>query len=81
MGAFNMSLAIESDMTDVCYTFICNATGFTSEIDHLVVSDNMSHKAISSNIIDNTLHSDHVPVSIVFDLDIDHAALSEWNHI
>ncbi len=25
-------------------------------------------------------YSDHVPVSIAFDLDIDHAALSEWNH-
>ncbi len=36
MGDFNMSLAIESDMADVPYTFICNATGSTSKIDHLV---------------------------------------------
>ncbi len=67
-------------MVDVPYTLICNATGSTSKIDHLVVSDNMFRQAISCNIIDNALHSDHVSVSIVFDLDINYAALSEWNH-
>ncbi len=38
---FNMSLAIDSDMADIPYTFICNATGVNSKIDHLVVSYNM----------------------------------------
>ncbi len=74
---FNMSCVIESGMADVPYTFICNATGSTSKIDHLVVSDTMFCKAISCNIIDNALHSNHVPVSITFDLDIDYAAISE----
>ncbi len=67
-------------MADVPYTFKCNAIGSTSKIDHLVVPENMFRKAISCNIIDNALHSDHVLVSIVFDLDIDYAALSERNH-
>ena len=37
-------------------------------------------KAISCDIIDNALHSDHVPVRIVFDMDVELVALSERNH-
>ncbi len=56
LGDFNMGFDIQSDITDVPNTFICNATGATSKIDHIVVSDNAFCKAITYNIIDNDLH-------------------------
>ncbi len=80
VGDFNMIIAIEVDIVDVPYTCICNATAATSKIDHIGVLDNMFCKANSCDMLDNALHSDHVPVRIGFDSDIDHVALSERNH-
>ena len=68
METFNMTACIDLQIANVPYTFICPATNKTSRIDHFLLTECLSMKVNKCNIIDNPLHSDHVPLSIELDL-------------
>lgn len=61
------SVCIDNCNSSVPYTFISDMS--TSRIDHFIVSDSL--KAMCNcKIIDNHLHSDHVPVILTVDIDV-----------
>ncbi len=57
------------------YTYINNYTGITSRIDHFFVSDVLRECVSECCIIDNHPYSDHVPLTITFDIEVHHAKL------
>ena len=73
---FNMLTCIDIDHAQVPHTYIGPLS--TSRIDHVLVS------GIGGNIqcgtIDNHLHSDHVPIRVEFDFNIDNVYLIDRLH-
>jgi exonuclease III len=63
------NICIDKVSSDVPYTFI--NSGCTSRIDHFLVSDNLRNM-YTCCIIDNHLHSDHVPVVLSIEHDVSH---------
>ena len=50
------------------FTHVSNAHGTTSWLDHVICSHNMQARLHSVDILDMLLSSDHVPLSVVFNL-------------
>ena len=73
---YNMGICTEMDNVDVPYTYICEHSGVTSKIDHIIVSSSLCNKVIEGKIIQN-FHSDHEVVQIVLDVPINHKCLSQ----
>ncbi len=71
-------LCIELAIDDVPYTYINNYTGNKSRINHFLVFDVLSECVSECCIIDNHLYSDHVPLTITFDIEVNHAKTTEW---
>ena len=57
---------------DVPYTFI-NSSNVCSTIDHFMLSANLESQLLQYSIIDNTLFSDHVPLSLSLDINVPHS--------
>ena len=74
---FNMVTCIDIDHAQVPYTYIGPLS--TSRIGHVLVSG-ISGKVTQCGIIDNHLHSDHVPIIVEFDFSIDHVDLIDRLH-
>ncbi len=62
---YQMGVCIEMDQA---YTYI-SPNGDTSKMDHVIVSSNIFDHIVSCNIIDS-IHSDHVPIKTVIELEI-----------
>lgn len=75
INKFNLSVGIDLNVSDVPYTYIGPQS--KSRIDHFLVSSTMQESVSSCNIIDNHLHSDHVPLCIDFNIDIVHTDFTE----
>ncbi len=65
---YHMGVCIEMNQANVPYTYI-SPNGDTSKVDHVIVSSNISDHIVSCNIIDS-IHSDHVPIKTVIELEI-----------
>ncbi len=68
-------MCIDLHIADVPYTYINNYTGNTSRIDHFLVCNVLSECVSECCIIDNHRYSDHVSLTITFDIEVDHAKL------
>ena len=73
----NMVTCIDIDHAQVSYTYIDPLSA--SRIDHVLVSG-IGGKVTQCGIIDNHLHSDHVPIKVEFDFSIDHVDLIDRLH-
>lgn len=73
VGEYNMGVCTEMDIANVPYTFSCERNGntYTSKVDHLIVSENLSNHVLQCNII-GQFHSDHAAVVTVLSLCIPH---------
>ena len=71
----NLSVCTNMDIADVPYTFI--GPNSKSKIDHFLVSMNLADSVLDCSIIDNHLHSDHVPLILTLDIDLVHNATIE----
>ena len=67
---FNLLKCIDLPCASVPYTYI-NHNGTTSRIDHFFVSESLKKSITYCDIIDNHLYSDHVPLRVVLDIDIE----------
>ncbi len=67
----DFNVCIDSPIPDVPYTFI-NSNGAKSRIDHFLVSDHLSECVSECCNIDNHLFSDHVPLKLTLDVNIEH---------
>ncbi len=65
---YQMGVCIEMDHTNATYTYI-STNGDTSKVNRVIVSSNISDHIVSCNTIDS-IHSDHVPIKTVIELDI-----------
>ncbi len=64
----DLQVCIDMNIADVPNTYI--GANSTSKLDHFLVSHNLADCVLDSSIIDNHLHSDHVPVTVTFDIDV-----------
>ena len=76
---FDMQACIDLEFADVPYTFIGPRS--TSRIDHIIASPAIASCVESCGIIDNHLFSDHVPLKVVFNMDVEHLNVSERTHV
>ncbi len=53
----------------------------TSRVDHFIVSQGLGSSVDTFNIIDNHLFSDHVPICVSFDIQIDHINIQDRPHV
>ncbi len=65
---YQMGVCIKMDHANVPYTYI-SLNGDTSKMEHVIVNSNISDHIVSCNIIDS-IHSDHVPIKTVIELEI-----------
>ena len=65
---FNLTVCID---TQVPYTYV-SPNGLTSRIDNFLTTENIGQKVLECAIIDNLLFSDHVPLKVRFDINVDH---------
>jgi len=72
---FSMTTCIDLNIADVPYTFI--GPNSKSRIDHFLASPAMGSCVVSCDIIDDHLHSDHVPLCVCFNIDVNHTIYSE----
>ncbi len=70
--------ALTLDIADVPYTYI--GTKSTSRVDHFIVSQGLCSSVDTFNIIENHLFSDHVPICVSFDIQIDHINIQDRSH-
>ena len=68
--AQDMTVCIDLDIATVPYTFV--GPNSTSRIDHFLVSSALSKSIACCGIIDDVLHSDHCPLLVCFDINIDY---------
>ena len=68
---YNLTVCIDAPEAEVAYTYV-NPTGFISRIDHFIVPATMGQRVLECSIVDNLLFSDHVPLNIRLDLNVDH---------
>ena len=61
------------------YTYV-SPNGFSSRIDHIMVTATMGRGVLECSIIDNLLFSDHVPIKIRLDLNVDHMFERNYFH-
>ncbi len=71
----DMIACINLDIADVPYTYI--GTKSTSRVDHFIVSQGLGSSVDTFNIIDNHLFSDHVPICVSCDIQIDHINIQD----
>ena len=57
-------------VSQVPYTYCNFSSGSTSVIDHFFVSPRVGNLVKSVSVIDNNLHSDHLPVKLVVEMDV-----------
>ena len=80
ISAFNMTACIDLEFANVPYTFICPVTSKTSRIDHFLVTNGISNNVLSCDIMNNHLFSDHVPLCLVLDINVEYFRLQERVH-
>ena len=68
--AQDMNVCIDMEIANVPYTFIGPSS--ISRIDHFLISSELAKLVVSCNIVDEHLHSDHVPLVITCDLDVNY---------
>ncbi len=71
----NMIANINLNIADVTYTYI--GTKSTPRVDHFIVSQGLGSSVNTFTIIDNHLFSDHVPICVSFDIQIDHLIIQD----
>ncbi len=75
-----LTMCIDMNESKIPYTYI-GPNGNTSRIDHFLISDITSESVIDCSIIDDHLHSDHLPVILSLDFNINHSAVSKRPHV
>ncbi len=65
---YQIGVCNEMGHANIPYTYI-SPNGYTPKIDHIIVSSNIADHIVSCNIIDS-IHSDHVPIKTVIELEI-----------
>ncbi len=75
---YNFIACVDIGISGVPYTYI--GPNSTSKIDHFIVSPAIGDCMLSCEIIDNHLYSDHVPLNVVFDFNIDYMNINESSH-
>ncbi len=71
----DLQVCIDMNIADAPYTYI--EANFTSKLDHFLVSQNLADCVLDCSLIDNHLHSDHVPVTVTFAIDVVHNTVLE----
>ena len=74
-----LCICTDAQTSDVPYTYV-NYNNHTSKIDHFLISDSLSQKFVCK-IIDNHLHSDHVPLLLSLDFDVSYISTSDKVHV
>ncbi len=67
------------DIANVPYTYI--GANSTSKLDNFLISQNLADCVLDCSIINNHLHSDHVPVTVTFDIDVVHNTELERTYV
>ncbi len=75
----DLQVCINMNIADVRDTYI--GTNSTSKLDHFLVSQNLPDCVLDFSIIDNHLHSDHVSVTVTFDIDVVHNTVLERTYV
>ncbi len=75
-----LSMCIEMNESKILYTYIV-PNGNSSRIDNFLISDIMSESVIDCSIVDDHLHSHHLPVKLSLDFNITHSAVSKRPHV
>ncbi len=70
MSDCDLQFCIDMNIADVPYIYI--GANSTSKLNHFLVSQNLADCVLDCSTIDNHLHSDHVPVTVTFDIDVVH---------
>ncbi len=77
---FCLTICIDLNESKVPYTYI-GPNSNMSQIDHFLISDIMSESVIDSYVIDDHLHSNHLPVILSLDFNISHSSVSKRPHM
>ncbi len=75
----DLQVCIDMNIADVPYTYI--GANYTSKLDQFLVSQNLADCVLDCSIIDNHLHSDHVTVTVTFDIDVVHNTVLERTYV
>ncbi len=70
-----LDMCININIADVPYIYI--KANSISTLDHFLVSQYLEECVLECSIIENHLHSDHVAVTITFDIDVVHNTVSQ----
>ena len=79
LEAHSMLACIDLDTSNVPYTFIGPSSN--SRIDHFLISNGLVDCIERCAIIDEHLYSDHVPLRIVFNIEVEYLNVSERPHV
>ena len=75
---FNLTPCVDAPDAQVPYTYV-SPNGLTSRIDNFFTTANLGQKVLEYAIIDNLLFSDHVPLKVRLDINVDH--MFEMNYV
>ena len=73
---FNLTVCVHAELA---YTYV-SPNSFRSRTDHFIVMATLGHRVLECSIIDNLLFSDHVPLKIRLDLNVDHIFERKYCH-
>ena len=68
---FNLTVCLDAPDAQVPYTYV-GPNGLTSRIDNFLTTANLGQKVLECAIINNLLFSDHVPLKVRLDINVDH---------
>ena len=68
---FNLSICIDAPEAEMAYRYV-SSNGLSSIIDHVIETAALGQRVLECSIIGNFLLSDHVPLKIRLDLNVDH---------
>ena len=63
---FNLIACIDAQKAEVAYTYV-SPNGFSSRVEHFIVTVTLGYRVLECSIIDNLLFSDYVPLKIRLD--------------
>ena len=68
---FNLTVCLDAPDAQVPCTYV-SPNGLTSRIDNFLTTANLGQKILECAIINNLLFSDHVPLKVRLDINVDH---------